>query len=471
MSAKIISLLDCYTARLSRKIVSWVFLSLMIIEGVILIPSVHKREQELLEQFRQLSLTKITWIMITNPDASDQEILEEIKQLQTNQMLEPMIGGSLYTKTGELIGSFGETPQLSFSEIKPEVKFSKISSGCYEIVYHRELIGDKYTIIIRYNLAEIQQQLIAYIIRILILVVIIAIVITAATMIVLGKFVIIPILRLRDDLMIAGEALSQDNNNFNSADFYSFNPNSKDELAEVMKAFSEMFNRVSHEIKQRKNVEEKLRTEKEQSEKLLLNILPESIAERLKQEETCIADGFAEVTILFADLVGFTALSQTISPEELVNLLNQIFSSFDQLTEQYKLEKIKTIGDAYMVASGLPKPRLDHAHAIAKMALDIQEVITKFNAENSHSLSIRIGINTGSVVAGVIGKKKFIYDLWGDAVNIASRMESHGLPGTIQVTESTYECLKKDYIFEERGLIHVKGKGEMMTYLLMGIKP
>lgn len=210
-----------------------------------------------------------------------------------------------------------------------------------------------------------------------------------------------------------------------------------------------------------------LSEEQEKSENLLLNILPESIATRLKDGDQNIADGFAEVTILFADIVGFTELSQTIPPQELVNLLNEIFSTFDNLSEKYGLEKIKTIGDAYMVASGLPNLRSDHAHAIADMALEMQKEIALFNIRRNISVSIRIGINTGSVVAGVIGKKKFIYDLWGDAVNTASRMESHGIPGAIQVTPSTYELLKNAYFFEERGIIEIKGKGMMTTYLLI----
>ncbi|NEP38627.1 MAG: DUF3365 domain-containing protein [Okeania sp. SIO2G4] len=213
-----------------------------------------------------------------------------------------------------------------------------------------------------------------------------------------------------------------------------------------------------------------LATEKEKSESLLLNILPEQIAQRLKQGHDQIADGFAEVTILFADIVGFTQLSEKILPEDLVILLNKIFSEFDKLSDRHGLEKIKTIGDAYMVASGLPTPRADHAKAAAEMALDMQQEISKFNLQHNFELCIRIGINTGPVVAGVIGTKKYIYDLWGDAVNTASRMESHGIPGTIQVSTKTYDLLHNQYIFKERGSIVVKGKGEMKTYLLIGRK-
>lgn len=183
---------------------------------------------------------------------------------------------------------------------------------------------------------------------------------------------------------------------------------------------------IFRDITERLQAEEALRYQQQQTERLLLNILPGPIAERLKQEQTTIAENFADVTVMFADLVGFTELSSTVSPTELVEILNVIFSEFDQLAEKHGLEKIKTIGDAYMVVGGLPVPQSNHAIAIAEMALDMQTSIAQFSEETGRILNIRIGINTGPVVAGVIGTKKFIYDLWGDTVNIASRMESHG---------------------------------------------
>ncbi|NER39429.1 MAG: guanylate cyclase [Oscillatoria sp. SIO1A7] len=213
-----------------------------------------------------------------------------------------------------------------------------------------------------------------------------------------------------------------------------------------------------------------LAREKGKSERLLLNILPKPIADRLKQDPGIIADSFPEVTVLFADIVGFTKLAARIEAREVVKLLNEIFSAFDQIAVNLGLEKIKTIGDAYMVVGGLPVPRSDHTEAIANMALDMQECIAQFDATHRESLSMRIGIHTGPVVAGVIGANKFIYDLWGDTVNIASRMESHGIPGCIQVSTATYEQLKDKYLFEERGTIRVKGKGDMTVYLLVGKK-
>lgn len=224
------------------------------------------------------------------------------------------------------------------------------------------------------------------------------------------------------------------------------------------------------DITTRKQAEAALRLEQEKSDRLLLNILPKPIADRLKQDQSIIADTFTEVTVLFADIVGFTQISAQISPPELVSLLNDIFSTFDRLAEKHGLEKIKTIGDAYMVVGGLPMPRSDHAEAIAQMAIDMQQAITEFSDTHDRDFSIRIGINSGPVVAGVIGIKKFIYDLWGDTVNTASRMESHGLPGRIQVTSTTYNILQEKYLLESRGTIEVKGKGEMNTYFLTGIK-
>lgn len=218
------------------------------------------------------------------------------------------------------------------------------------------------------------------------------------------------------------------------------------------------------------NSEKEAQQEREKAEALLLNIFPESIARTLKSDRSAIAQHFESVTILFADLVGFTELSARLSPIELVELLNEIFSQFDRLVGNFGLEKIKTIGDAYMIASGLPIPRKDHAEAMADMALAMHQSMQSFQRQNGESFQMRIGINTGAAVAGVIGQKKFIYDLWGDAVNVASRMESLGKPAAIQVSTTTYELLKDKYFFERRGQIWVKGKGIMTTYWLIDKK-
>lgn len=213
-----------------------------------------------------------------------------------------------------------------------------------------------------------------------------------------------------------------------------------------------------------------LEEEKKKSESLLLNILPRPVANRLKDSPQSIADAFAEVTVLFADIVGFTQMAADRSPQEIVGILNAVFSEFDSLADKYGLEKIKTIGDSYMAAAGMPDPRPDHAEAVAEMALSIREAIRKWSLWKGQPMSLRIGINTGPVVAGVIGQKKFIYDLWGDTVNIASRMESQGLPDCIQVTEETYRRLKSKFEFAKRGTVDVRGRGSMVTYLLQDWK-
>jgi len=211
---------------------------------------------------------------------------------------------------------------------------------------------------------------------------------------------------------------------------------------------------------------EEIRLEREKSERLLLNILPGPIAERLKAGSSTIADGFAEATVLFSDLVGFTKISARVTAEELVSRLNELFRAFDSLAEAHGVEKIKTIGDAYMVAGGIPIPQPDHAERIADMALGMLGAIEEYNARAEEPLEIRIGISTGPVVAGVIGSAKFAYDLWGDTVNTASRMESNSLTGRIHVSEATHDLLRARYRFESRGTIEVKGKGEMTTYFL-----
>ena len=211
-----------------------------------------------------------------------------------------------------------------------------------------------------------------------------------------------------------------------------------------------------------------LRLEQERSERLLLNVLPAPIAARLKQTEGVIADGFPDVTVLFADIVDFTRRSERITPEQVVQALNDLFSVFDQYARQRGLEKIKTVGDAYMVAGGLPDPRPDHAEAVADMALAMREEVARRTDPGGQPLAVRIGIDTGPVVAGVIGTSKFSYDLWGDTVNTASRMESQGVAGCIQVTARTYQRLRDGYRLERRGPIPVKGKGEIVTYLLVG---
>jgi adenylate cyclase len=204
-------------------------------------------------------------------------------------------------------------------------------------------------------------------------------------------------------------------------------------------------------------------------EDLLLNILPHEIAQRLQEERQTIADHFDSASILFADLVDFTPLSDRLPPAETVDLLDRLFTEFDELADRYGVEKIKTIGDCYMVAAGVPRPRPDHAHALVRMALDMHECMSRYaRADGDGALQLRIGINSGPVVAGVIGRRRFLYDLWGDAVNMASRMESHGLPGKIQITRTTWELVRDEFNCEMRGVVEIKGKGQVETWYLLG---
>jgi class 3 adenylate cyclase len=234
----------------------------------------------------------------------------------------------------------------------------------------------------------------------------------------------------------------------------------KDEVGELGESFNAMAKSIEAKTAL---IEEKNR----ENEALLLNILPQPIADRLKSGEGTIADHFAEVTVLFADIVGFTVLSSKIPPGEVVDFLNNLFTRFDALAIKLGVEKIKTIGDAYMAVAGIPNPSEDHATRVAELALGIVEETRKYGEERGMEVSIRVGLNSGPVVAGVIGSSKFIYDLWGDTVNVASRMESHGEAGRVQVTRPVFEALNGKYRFEPRGTIQVKGKGEIETWLML----
>jgi class 3 adenylate cyclase len=237
----------------------------------------------------------------------------------------------------------------------------------------------------------------------------------------------------------------------------------------VSAAMALIFVAVYLAIRMADSAEAALEREFERSEGLLLNLMPTSIAERLKNDPNeIIADHFDAVTILFADIVDFTPRASRLLPRDVVRYLNRVFSEFDRLAEKYRLEKIKTIGDAYMVAGGMPDVRVGHAADVANMALAILDVTRRLSAEMGDDLTVRIGIHTGPAVAGVIGTRKLFYDVWGDTVNTASRMESHGSAGRIQVTEDARRALGDAFRFEKRGTVEIKGKGEMEVYYLVG---
>ncbi len=234
---------------------------------------------------------------------------------------------------------------------------------------------------------------------------------------------------------------------------------SKDELGRLSRTFNTMANSIREQTRE-------IRRKNEENERLLLNILPGPIADRLKQGEEPIADHVPDVSVLFSDIVGFTRLSSELPPAELVEILDEIFSAFDDSARRLGIEKIKTIGDAYMAVAGLTHVLEDHVSSMVEMGLEMLGAIDRVNQKRGTAFQVRIGINCGPVVAGVIGKSKFIYDLWGDAVNLASRMESHGIAGRIQVTEEVRRRIGDRFQIEERGEIQVKGKGTVLTYLI-----
>ena len=233
----------------------------------------------------------------------------------------------------------------------------------------------------------------------------------------------------------------------------------RDEIGQLCSAFNGMVDEL-HE----KNII--IENKNREAEQLLLNVLPAPIANRLRGGEQSIADGFAEVTVTFADIVGFTALSSEMPPARVVALLNGLFTRFDEAAQEFGIEKIKTVGDAYMAVCGLLAPVPDHAARMVRMAIRMVHITREQAMEHHVSMKLRVGINSGPVVAGVIGKSKYIYDLWGDTVNLASRMEAGGMPDTIQVTRPVYEKLKDEFVFEPRGAIEVKGKGSVEAWLL-----
>jgi class 3 adenylate cyclase len=249
----------------------------------------------------------------------------------------------------------------------------------------------------------------------------------------------------------------------------------KDEIGQLAGNFNAMAGIIQEHSENLEHLVEvrtrELVAEKQTSERLLLNVLPGPIAERLKQDEGVIVDRFDHVTVLFADLVGFTKLSARTSPEALVTMLDELFTRFDRLAERHRLEKIKTIGDCYMAVAGIPTELDDHAKVMAQMGLDMLAAVAEYARATGVELAIRVGVHSGSVVAGVIGRKKFIYDLWGDTVNTASRMESHGVAGRVHLTEATAALLGDAFTIEPRGTVDVKGKGPMTTYLLIGRRP
>lgn len=490
------NLKDLLRAKLSRRITLLIFLSLTVIEGILLVPSYFRRQDELTAQLEEVSAAKIaTLIKIARIDTADHPELLAQAVLRNAEAVKDdprVLGWTVLSAEGKVLTTYGEAPLIKSDDLLNNrskgldtKRFHRWEGNKYDVAYDVSWLKGKGLLVVRHEAGYIKEDLKLYVWRIIGLVVIIAIFLTGSTLLILANTAILPILQLRRDLEGVVDAIQPMNLTpedtcssqnpppqlVEPTEFYAMSHSSLhrgDELGELMQAFREMYLRVRQEITDRYRAEQTIAEEKAISEKLLLNLLPEVIADRLKQGEKVIADGFSEVTVLFADIVNFTELASQIAPVDLVCLLNQIFSGFDGLADQYGLEKIKTIGDAYMVVGGLPCHRDDHAIAVADMALSMQRMISQINTPLGQPFALRIGIHSGPVVAGVIGIKKFIYDLWGDTVNVASRMESHGQPGAIQVSPATASHLNSKFTLELRGAIAIKGKGMMETYWLRG---
>ncbi|MFE4105219.1 adenylate/guanylate cyclase domain-containing protein [Almyronema epifaneia] len=462
MSGILQSSLGLLKSRLSRRIISSVFLSIVVIEGIIFVPSYFRRQQEKLKDLEQVS-TEVLFTVKNNLMAgmAPEDILATAQsRIKPDSVI---LGAALYRVNGELVDAFGEVPAGPTTALPTQAGWHRLHNrgDRYDVAWPSANFQDQFVFVVRLNATGVKHEMGQYALAIGGLVIIISAFVTLVTVVVLERILIVPILHLRDDLLIAGEAVSQEQ----SPNFYTTMTQRHDELGEVAQAFNAMFQRIRQEIQERKQAEIALRTEQEKSERLLLNILPAPIAQQLKKEPGVIASRFEEATILFADIVDFTGLSYQVSAHQLVCLLNDIFSEFDGIVASYGLEKIKTIGDAYMVAGGLPYPCADHAAAVMALAIAMQQALSRFRRPDGQPFHSRIGINTGPVVAGVIGLKKFSYDLWGDTVNVASRMESQGVIDRIQVSATTYQLLQHQYPFENRGVIEIKGRGQMQTYL------
>ena len=476
---------NLFHSRLAKQVAAWVFLGILTIEGIVFVPSYVRRRSEELRKLEAVSKEVLSTVKLgIMNDMPQLDILEDV-QLRDGSIIK---GVALYNTQGEVIDSTGEAPQFAaetlsqttphhLKRIYQQAIGSPIDKGVirqtadgntrYDVAWTSR--HSSYILAIRHDATAVQREMRRYVLGITIIVIIISAFVTLVTLSVIQKIVIRPLLLLRDDLTVVGEAIAQ----HQTPNFASLQQVNRNELGEVSFAFRCMFERIQMEICDRRQAESCLRQEQQKADRLLLNILPAQIAKQLKENEgkqKAIATRFDTATILFADIVSFTNLAARTSPTALVCQLNDIFSAFDAIAQKHNLEKIKTIGDAYMVVGGVPTPDAQHAQAVMAMAIEMMAFAQDYRvidgANEAHSLRLRIGINTGPVVAGVIGIQKFSYDLWGDAVNVASRMESHGIVDRIQVSEETYLHLKNQYAFEDRGYLPIKGRGEMRVFLL-----
>ena len=447
------------TGRLSRKVVFWVFTSVVAIEAILLIPSVLRREQEFLAQISEVSAGKVDVIkQITQPQMYDEEFLEQVTKLHE---LEPIrligklqhiiVGGALYRSDGSLVGTFGEEPQRSFDEIHSESKMNLRSQNGerYEAVW--TMMQGGFTLILRHDTSSVKPELKDFILRIAGLVLIISVVVTAGTWIALDPIVITPILRLRNDLIGAGEAISKDEKQPN---FYSATVQRQDELGDVISAFNQMFHQITEAIGARKDAEDNLASsnrELEKSNKLILQVfgryLTDEVVENLLSSPSGLKLGGEKrkITILASDLRGFTAISERLSPEDVVKILNFYFEYMADAITKYQGTIDEFLGDGILVLFGAPTARVDDAQrAIAcavEMQLAMEAVNAKMKAWGLPPLEMGIGINTGEVVVGNIGsEKRTKYGIVGSNVNLTYRIESYTIGGQILISEQTLKA-------------------------------
>jgi adenylate cyclase len=460
------------SSRLSRRIIRAAFLSIVTLEFLLFLPQYFQQESEQIARLEQDGagqlVTAIRSRFIKSQDsatpANPEQDRQVISAIAARLQLDSIITGvALYRGDGTLIQDFADVPEIDEKSIRQDQSTDKLyrAQERFDLLIPSNKFDGQYRLVVRFSTSHIRQSMVEFTLKKCATVLAVSGFVSGVLLLLLQRILITPISQLRDDLTEAGAAAGKEN----SPMFYTFYQTRKDELGEVAIAFCQMYHQIRHEIRDRKRAEAALIAEQEKSERLLLNVLPGAIAKRLKENSGALASRFDEVTILFADIVGFTQLASQMAPLELLTQLNGIFSAFDKLTERYGLEKIKTIGDAYMIVGGIPTPRPDHAIAVLEMAIEMLAVTEEFHQPDGQPYQLRIGINTGPVIAGVIGRQKFSYDLWGDAVNIASRMESHGLVGHIQVTPTTYDRLQHLYRFEKRTGLVIKSVGTMDTYL------
>jgi len=479
------------TGRLSKKVVFWVFTGVVAIEAILLIPSVWRREREFLSQISEVSAGKVAVIKkITEKQIYDEELLAEVKKLQelepinlSGKLQHIIVGGVLYKYDGSLVGTFGEEPELSFDDVKGAkvLNLRSPDGDRYDSAWTPDMMQKGYTLILRQDTSSVKLELKAFIFRIAGLVAIISVFVTAGTWIALNPLVITPIIRLRNDLIGAGEAVSKD---AEPPDFYSASVQRKDELGDVIAAFNQMFHQITEAISDRKRAEANLASinrELEKSNRLIRQVfgryLTDEVVENLLSSPSGLKLGGEKrkITILTSDLRGFTAISERLSPEEVVKILNFYFEYMADAITKYQGTIDEFLGDGILVLFGAPTAREDDAQRAIACALEMQLAMSPVNAKMKEwglpPLEMGIGINTGEVVVGNIGsEKRTKYGIVGSNVNLTYRIESYTIGGQILISEPTLKEAGEIVNISEKKQVQPKGvKNKINIYEVGGI--